>query len=508
MTAPVYEVTVRNGLTFNPSGVYHVDAFGSIQDAVNAAEASPNGGHVLLGNDDYALTNELEITGDNITLSGAGASSRLMCGGDDGKMWLQLSGANITIEDLALVGTITDQDTTSSEAIEVLGTASNVTINRVFFTGSTAASGFSTQVRVRAGAINIDTTNCTFERVRGQLTGFGYGIQYASVTGGRITGNESIQTATQGRHHIYLSANTGGDCSGIIVDGNVLSGGTANMITCHGLSTGTVVGAQITGNTLSDHGSMHFDTGAIGLTTNCEYCRASDNLINVSERYGVHLNSSSDNANHNNEIIDNTIIGTAHTGIYNQGGESARITGNKLIDCCTITNTYAAISIDDNGIAVFDGPEVTGNTVKGTTHKYCVIIDGDGTVVKSNVFASAATQDVNIAPTATNEVIDNNIFEGDPMPVVTTASFAVTEASRVVLVDTTSLAITVTIDATQKWPGHRITVKDTAGNASSNNITINPSGAGVDDATNSGTITTDFGSMTLESDGASVWHVV
>jgi hypothetical protein len=77
--------------------------------------------------------------------------------------------------------------------------------------------------------------------------------------------------------------------------------------------------------------------------------------------------------------------------------------------------------------------------------------------------------------------------------------------NELVLVDSTTGAITVDAPSANPAQGETFTVKDAGGNAAVNNITILPFGA---DTVENGSITTNGGSKTWMTDGAGTWRLV
>jgi len=74
-------------------------------------------------------------------------------------------------------------------------------------------------------------------------------------------------------------------------------------------------------------------------------------------------------------------------------------------------------------------------------------------------------------------------------------------------IDTSGVAITLTLDTDDVVDGREIIVKDTAGNANASNITIDTEGAETIDGAGSQTINTDYGYLRLYSDGSN-WFII
>lgn len=88
---------------------------------------------------------------------------------------------------------------------------------------------------------------------------------------------------------------------------------------------------------------------------------------------------------------------------------------------------------------------------------------------------------------------------------VTTSGTTLNTTDRHVMVDTSSIAITVTLPAVAT--GRRITIKDKSGAAGTRNITINRGGTSLIDGATSKTINTNYGVLDLVSDGTN-WLII
>lgn len=97
---------------------------------------------------------------------------------------------------------------------------------------------------------------------------------------------------------------------------------------------------------------------------------------------------------------------------------------------------------------------------------------------------------------------------GDPYKTVTLVSsnYTVTTADEILLVDTSSIAITVTIPSVLLTSGRVLTFKD-IGNAYTNNITVVTEGTEKIDGQDSIVIDFNYGSYSVVSDGTN-WYVI
>lgn len=87
-----------------------------------------------------------------------------------------------------------------------------------------------------------------------------------------------------------------------------------------------------------------------------------------------------------------------------------------------------------------------------------------------------------------------------------TSNFTVTD-NEVVLVDTSSNAVTVTLGSVDVYEGSIVKVVDKAGNASTNNITVNTGGSETINGETSVVINNNFEALTFQSDGSN-WVIV
>lgn len=169
----------------------------------------------------------------------------------------------------------------------------------------------------------------------------------------------------------------------------------------------------------------------------------------------------------------------------------------------------------------------TGTT--GANERMRITSDGDVGIGKTTVGArldieaSNATTGVRINQTSTGKIFacDDNATEvfsvedggntyvqaglRENVRAVTTSGTTLNTTDRHVMVDTSSIAITVTLPAVAT--GRRITIKDKSGAAGTRNITINRGGTSLIDGATSKTINTNYGVLDLVSDGTN-WLII
>lgn len=92
----------------------------------------------------------------------------------------------------------------------------------------------------------------------------------------------------------------------------------------------------------------------------------------------------------------------------------------------------------------------------------------------------------------------------------TTASGTYNMTSRDVVIacDTSSGSVIINLLSASGNQGQNVNIKDTSGNSSSNNITINPNGNDTIEGQTSAIIANNYDCITLISDGTSNWHII
>lgn len=91
--------------------------------------------------------------------------------------------------------------------------------------------------------------------------------------------------------------------------------------------------------------------------------------------------------------------------------------------------------------------------------------------------------------------------------ITTTTMIETIYPEEVLLTDTTSKAVTITLTTSSLSVGYTVVIKDTGGNASINNITIATQGSEKIDGQNTIIIDSNYKSVTLFSDGTN-WYTI
>lgn len=93
-------------------------------------------------------------------------------------------------------------------------------------------------------------------------------------------------------------------------------------------------------------------------------------------------------------------------------------------------------------------------------------------------------------------------FETFPRKALITANTIVSDAGRIYPVDTSGGVVTVTLGSTMVAEGAHVIINDEGGAAATNAVTIDTEGSETIDGATSQSIGSDYGTLTLYSDGA------
>jgi len=328
------------------------------------------------------------------------------------------SADGVYIADMRLNGRATDESN-NHRGILVTGSAVNTRIKRIRFSGINATSGFTIQAQLNSGTSQSEITHCHFERVIGTNSNYGYGILANTTNDNLIAHNKSYQSATQGRHHIYLSA--GSSYNRVL--GNVCDLGTQTQIELYAIDTQSACQYNIVDrNTLTNCGSTVSNTGAVHIAVNASFNKISNNMIVNSNMCGISLEASSisgESHADDNEVKDNWVGNSKEFGILVLGASRSLIQGNTVYENGqTSAGTLSGIDIRSNGVnAIADANRVKGNDGYGTTYQRAGLSVQSGsypatnTIISGNVFPKNNTYSVEIG--GTNSIVKNDNTFGD-----------------------------------------------------------------------------------------------
>lgn len=170
-------------------------------------------------------------------------------------------------------------------------------------------------------------------------------------------------------------------------------------------------------------------------------------------------------------------------GVLNQGGTlTVNTIRGLVIDALYTSNSPGAawgLHFDNDAVENYVSKLAIGTTSKTVTAGW------QFEVYNSSILNGGIQ--VQQISTAFNYIMDDNTIK-----------------DNVALIDTSGMSVVVFLPSPS--PGRLATIKDTTGNASTNNIVIN-SGAANIDGVSGATISTDFGVMRFISDGSN-WFVI
>jgi hypothetical protein len=234
--------------------------------------------------------------------------------------------------------------------------------------------------------------------------------------GNIIKRNVSVQTASQGRAHIYLSAGS----SSNVVEGNRLSGGTIVQIEIYALDTQrTGKYNLIQGNTLTGMSGARLLGAAISLVQNVTFNRVIGNTILRSRRSGIEVEASSiagQSHADGNDIENNAIYFAGQFGILLLGPSNTLVRGNDVYEASqTDLGEYAGIGVFSYGPATAVANRIQSNTSYGSIMQRCALrIDSSDprpykTLVEGNQFGQGFLGDA-FEDNGANTVVGNNVL--------------------------------------------------------------------------------------------------
>lgn len=260
----------------------------------------------------------------------------------------------------------------------------------------------------------------------------------------------------------------------------------------------TVVGQIVSGNIISD------TTTGIGISVNdgCENARVEGNVLVRTYGSGIQINGGGYNPVKNVAIVNNTLrscgadAASTHIGIY---------AGGTGIDNLLIAGNFIH------------------NNAADTSHEttYGIILDAvSGAYIHSNIIAATSknislngTLNVrlgkNECDTSKNEAINGATFASGGVEFANVGGdYTVMGNEELVYCWGATATHAITLPAAAEFPKFkRLTVKDIQGAAGAYTITITPNGAEKIDGAATKTITTNYGVVTIYSDGAN-WFTV
>lgn len=419
-----------------------------------------SGGSLFLSPGTFMLSSGLTIDTSNVRLVGCGASTILTAPtATMNLITVNNSATEVSIESLQLQGQATDE-TFTQRGISVSGSAGRVRMRNLLFSGSTASNGLNVGIHLNADSDNNLIADNRFQQVIGTNSGFGYVILVETSDSNRIVRNHSVLGASQGRHHIYLSA---GSSYNIVADNRCESGLHAQITFSATDPQAACQFNEIVGNIVSG-----MDTGAsateaaIELTGKSYFNAVRGNVVVSSGRNGIKLEGGAAAADRpsDNQIVGNYVFRPQQYGIQLLGSTRSVVSNNTIFEANQVAGAYGAINLQrSNGVAVVSA-KVIGNTVLGATHNYALDIDAGPPVatnaeVIGNSF-SAGTSGTYTDNATTTVGKANTLSGGDPaISVASTATMAIPDGIGEFYTVTGTADIT---SITASWRGRRVTL--------------------------------------------------
>lgn len=337
--------------------------FVSLQAAVNSIAGT--GGTVLVPCGTYTTTT---ISSSNITLNGAGPCAIITAAasGTSNILTVTSNALATVIENLQVQGQAVDE-TTIQRCIYLTGGSSGTLIDHVTFSGTTGSNGCNIQIHSDSTSSGNTISHNTLTQAIGTIN-TGYGVLLETSANNVVKFNSSIQSATQGRHHIYLSAGA----SANLVTNNVLNSGADDQIDIYALDTQrTCQYNTIQNNTLHGAGSNVGGEAAIHLAQNVTHNTISNNTIWNSTISGIEVEASATLGQSHadaNYIQANQIYFAGEFGIEILGSSSNIIQDNTIYESSqNSTNGYPGIEVSSDGVnAVAQNNRIFGNSSVGS----------------------------------------------------------------------------------------------------------------------------------------------
>ena len=193
--------------------------------------------------------------------------------------------------------------------------------------------------------------------------------------------------------------------------------------------------------------------------------------------------------------------------VQNDGTTSLSLVGDAGANRVDIPATAGSNTVNINMVDLLGDNLLCTTLSAWITAGHVSITRGSTTLTAADLTAYAQGSDMNRSDydSDDDEIVDaaENINVANPTAVAFAASpYTVLAADTVLLLDTSGGAVEVDLPAVASSSGRVLTIKDEAGSAGTNAITIDPNGTEtIDGSATSATITTNFGVMELVCDG-------
>lgn len=372
----------------------YANQFPRLQEAVDALPAE--GGTVSLACGSYGA---VTIAKPNVAIIGAGDCSTITApaSGSSGIVTVTGGATHTVISSVQILGQAVDQSTTQ-RCIYLTGGSTGTTIEHVKFGGTSRSSGCNIQIHSDSTSSRNLIANNTFTQAIGTGSGGGYGMLIETSNNNVITHNVSIQTGTQGRHHIYLSA---GSSSNVVMN-NKLSGGTSDQIVIYALDSQPAARYNlIQNNVLTGMASGLGAEAAIHIVQNATLNRVIGNQVLEPAVAGIEIEASAIKGESHadaNDVENNQVYFAGQFGIEILGSSRNTIKGNTIYEAGQAgAGTYSGLEVSSDSVyATARDNQIAGNTSYGSEMQRCGLQIDSGTpeplatVVKQNRFGVGA----------------------------------------------------------------------------------------------------------------------
>lgn len=277
-------------------------------------------------------------------------------------------------------------------------TISRSLFHRLIVSGPNLSTGFNNGILFDRDSDYNEVSECWFERLIGDTSGHGYGVQLGASDYNLVARNRFFGSVGQGRHAIYI----GSGSSRNTVTKNYVSGYRNSGILLYTLSS-QVVGEknQVTENLVEGVVSPAPESGGIELSGKLKGNVIAGNLIFQCDPYGIVVSDSGQGGLCEDNVIQgNTIAECQGFGIILRGTKRTRLHANEVRDCSQEgSGSFDGINIGSSasfGTEVCTETSVIGNRVYGTNHRTSFNIDSSapvptGTVLRGNDFRAGVT---------------------------------------------------------------------------------------------------------------------
>jgi len=341
----------------------HTNHVLTLQTAVDALPSE--GGTIDLPCGTYGA---VTISTSNVKLVGSGSCTVITApaSGSNGIVTVTNGAANTSISNLQIQGQAVDQ-TTIQRCVYLTGGSTRTTIQQVIFAGTITSNGCNIQVHSDSTSSGNVIENNMLTQAIGTSSGGGYGVLVENSSDNTITDNVSIQSATQGRHHVYISAGS----SYNIVTNNQLSGGTSDQIVIYALDNQPAAQHNvIQGNLLTGMGSGLGAEAAIHVCQNATLNRVIGNQVLHPAVAGIEVEASAikgESHADDNDVQSNLVYFAGQFGILILGSSDTTVRGNAVYESSQANaDEYSGIEVSSDGeYATAQNNQIVSNTSYG-----------------------------------------------------------------------------------------------------------------------------------------------